>query len=476
MDDEEYLDVSVVCRVCLAQNGNVDIFEQYEEPDTFLSGYTVAEKIMAFACVEILIDDGLPRQICDGCLLQINLACKLKAQCEYADTTLRQICSEGTEDSTSFYVLTDADSNRQTSQEVIAVMQDGSASPMVASESCAPSIVAMDSKKEVQTDTEVQCAKAIRSNLKETPSANKENESFTFYQHQFVEFRGDRNYEEAKDDPEQHSDVEIKNTKVSWKCSDCGELFSRRNQLAAHAISMPGHRPFVCRHCGKAFIRPSSLREHEKRHSESKGFLCNSCGQFAPNRKLHYCTVVNDKTNKTFTCDICEKKFVSHVTLFTHKKRHSTHSKYQCSECQKMFFSRQELERHLRVHSNVRPFHCPEDGCTLTFFTQGELNRHTRYHKGIRRFCCDVCGQKFFESGHLLSHVRKHTGERPYVCKHCPRTFLDSSKLQRHMKGHMKPSRKERRKGTTKKYYETVDLSGHEVSLAETVIKTEPPG
>ena len=39
-------------------------------------------------------NDGLPSKICLGCLVLIDQAFELKAQCEYADSTLRQLCSE----------------------------------------------------------------------------------------------------------------------------------------------------------------------------------------------------------------------------------------------------------------------------------------------------------------------------------------------------------------------------------------------
>ncbi|KAE8742573.1 hypothetical protein FOCC_FOCC011867 [Frankliniella occidentalis] len=469
MTEEEYIDVAVVCRICLTQRGNVDIFEHHEEQDTdgLLVGYSVAERIMSFACIEVLIDDGLPNQICNGCLSQIDLACRLKVQCEYADATLRQICSEENVGNNTICFLTHGDNNGEVSRAVVKHTEDDLSTVIVGSECEVPIIVSMDSDQEGQTEIE------HFSNLMENQSANKENEiSLTSHQNKLVKSSNCFS-EEVEDHPDEHSDMKGKTFKMQSTCPDCGEYFPSRNQLAAHALSKPGHKPFVCGHCDKAFVRPSSLREHEKRHSGSQAFLCNNCGQFAPYKKLHYCTVVNDKTNKKYSCDVCDKKFVSHVTLFTHKKRHETQSKYQCSECHKLYFSRQELERHVRVHSNVRPFQCPENGCALTFFSQGELNRHTRYHKGIKRFSCDVCGKKFFESGHLSSHVRKHTGERPYICKHCPRKFLDSSKLQRHMKAHMKPPSKRSKTWATKENDETVNLIGYEVSLEDMRIKNE---
>ncbi len=53
MTEEKHMDVSIVCRICLVEKGNVNVFEHCEEQDRFLPGYSVADKIMSFACIEV---------------------------------------------------------------------------------------------------------------------------------------------------------------------------------------------------------------------------------------------------------------------------------------------------------------------------------------------------------------------------------------------------------------------------------------
>lgn len=53
MEVSEYLDIVAVCRICLAQQGNVNIFGKGKDMVKELHGYSVAECIMSFACVEV---------------------------------------------------------------------------------------------------------------------------------------------------------------------------------------------------------------------------------------------------------------------------------------------------------------------------------------------------------------------------------------------------------------------------------------
>lgn len=53
MDGPQYIQIPDVCRICMAERGNVSIFESNDKESEELLGYSVAERIMSFACVEV---------------------------------------------------------------------------------------------------------------------------------------------------------------------------------------------------------------------------------------------------------------------------------------------------------------------------------------------------------------------------------------------------------------------------------------
>lgn len=459
MDSSEYVNINAVCRICLSQRGCINVFENSESNSP---PNTVADRIMSFARIEVQKDDGLPDKICRDCLAEIDHAFNLKAQCEYADTALRQLCSEDQEADNVVCFLEEG-CNSETKGDLVQSFE----SPIIVdvptvdlTEDGSTVVTCIDHKPDLPSLMEACVSLDQMLDISQGPTV--ENDTTTTIVSTAPSDENERLDERIDSPPIRVHENEgneapplvlsrkvLKHVRPQFRskaCTDCGEQFTSMKELETHAAIYVEHKPFQCDTCRKSFRCARNLRDHEKRHKGKKSFLCSNCGQFATAKKNHYCTAQNDKLNKSFACDVCQKKFVSSTSLLTHKKRHAGVSKFQCSECEKLYFSRQELERHMRVHFNIRPFACPEEDCSLTFFSQGELNRHKRYHSGLKKFSCDLCGQKFFESGHLANHLRKHTGERPYTCRHCCKSFRDSSKLRRHSLIHLEPTSKRRKR------------------------------
>ena len=453
---EEYIDIDLICRICLAERGTVNIFGT-TKTEKSLHAYSIPDRIMSFACVEVLQDDGLPRSICFSCLTQIDQAFKLKAQCEYADATLREMISSEITDnillSTSSTVERNSDGN---AVKVLSISESSRMELDMPSDEDVNKSGLTDSMHENNCNDQVITVKTkVNTNYCSTLNNNSERLDLKADKENKLNYVSNStedslvvnriNSQAIEEETFLGSSPQKLKRQQSLYCADCGKLFLSTKLLEEHGIVHSSHRPFMCSRCGKSFLRLSNLREHEKRHSDLKRYLCSNCGQLATGKNYHYCKVITDKSKKSYPCNICDKKFVTQRTLTTHRKRHNNHSKFTCNECGKPFYSRQELERHLRVHFGIRPFICSEEECSLSFYSQGELNRHLRYHTGEKNFSCDLCNQRFFESGHLANHQKKHLGERSFKCSKCPKAFFDSSKLASHVKSHMRASKTSRK-------------------------------
>ncbi|KAL0275211.1 UNVERIFIED_CONTAM: hypothetical protein PYX00_003140 [Menopon gallinae] len=87
MDESEgqVVNFERICRLCLHEKRTLtDIFE----PTSDNNNYSIDQKIMACATIDLSKGDGLPSRICVKCLTSVNAAFDFRVQCENADKTL----------------------------------------------------------------------------------------------------------------------------------------------------------------------------------------------------------------------------------------------------------------------------------------------------------------------------------------------------------------------------------------------------
>ncbi|KAI9022648.1 hypothetical protein DFJ74DRAFT_670374 [Hyaloraphidium curvatum] len=208
------------------------------------------------------------------------------------------------------------------------------------------------------------------------------------------------------------------NKERPFRCTECGDLFPRSENLMLHWRTHTGERPYECdfEGCGKSFTTSGGLVKHGRIHSGERPHVCDFDG--------------------------CDKTFADLSNLVTHKRKHTGARPYQCEAegCGKRFRLSGKLVNHRRIHTGQRPFACDVGGCGKSFVQSGHLITHLRSHTGEKPYECyfEGCGRACTTSGNLVEHIRTHTGERPHVCtfQGCSKAFASSGTLKVHLRFH----------------------------------------
>lgn len=102
------------------------------------------------------------------------------------------------------------------------------------------------------------------------------------------------------------------------------------------------------------------MNTNETTESELK-FNCQKCGgKFAKERSLNIHIKLNKCTIKSFQCKICAKVFVRKKNLDCHMKTHAEPSDYSCKVCSEKFTQADKLAIHIQTqHEPSRKYLCP---------------------------------------------------------------------------------------------------------------------
>jgi uncharacterized Zn-finger protein len=135
--------------------------------------------------------------------------------------------------------------------------------------------------------------------------------------------------------------------------------------------------------CGKVFTRKGDLARHALVHTNIRAFECSTCSA----------------------------KFKLKGELKRHQATHTTTNEHVCKweNCGKTFSLKGNLDRHVKtVHLKERTAVCPVEGCGKSFTQSGDLTRHMAIHEDKRDFCCEECGTSFRQKAHLQAHILTH--------------------------------------------------------------------
>ncbi|XP_053234783.1 zinc finger protein with KRAB and SCAN domains 8-like [Podarcis raffonei] len=192
-----------------------------------------------------------------------------------------------------------------------------------------------------------------------------------------------------------------------YKCSFCGNSFTRTWDLLVHTRIHTGEAPYKCSYCGKSFSRGSLFREHVRTHTGERPYKCSHCGK-SFNRKRYLITHERIHTGENPPlCLYCGKSFSQRASLIAHERSHTGEIPYKCSHCDKSFSQKSKLVIHERTHTGETPFKCPE--CGKSFSQKGNLRTHMRIHTGEKPFKCLLCMKSFSQRAKLLVHEKMHT-------------------------------------------------------------------
>lgn len=134
-----------------------------------------------------------------------------------------------------------------------------------------------------------------------------------------------------------------------------------------------------------------------------------------------------------YTCDYCGEKIKFKKKFIEHLKIHK--SRYKCSDCESAFKSNRQLAKHsMDVHGvNIKlmPFSC--DVCDRRFDMRCSLQAHQLSHDDNARIhICKVCSAGFKSVGNLHRHEVTHVETRDFHCPECTKSFKTKLALKIH--------------------------------------------
>ncbi|XP_035278498.1 zinc finger protein 771-like [Anguilla anguilla] len=124
-----------------------------------------------------------------------------------------------------------------------------------------------------------------------------------------------------------------------FTCEECGYSTNSSYNLACHARTHTGERPYACAGCGLHFRTRSSLN----RHAQAQVCLRPAGGarRPAPGPKAEL---------RALECADCGYSTPNAYNLKVHRRLHSDERPYRCGSCDSTFRTQSHLYRHERCH------------------------------------------------------------------------------------------------------------------------------
>ena len=312
----------------------------------------------------------------------------------------------------------------------------------------------------------------------------------------------DYNSDENNDnDSDFDYDKEI--AKRKFKCTQCGDGFSKKRVLELHLKQM---HDMVLEKNGNLLKRDTVIDNDNENTKSHKMIQCKLCEVKSGSHNIHNRHMVNFHPEDTFFCKICPNrhKFANFATdlpkdqamqihnmihhgqtdpenpnkvlctlctkkkLFVIKKRikahvitvhYKEHAKNQCTICGKLFYQPCKLKEHMeKAHLKSKIHECKD--CGAKFETFGKYHYHMTNFHSKEQFICEECGKNFPNKLRLTEHMTSHL-DRTHVCEDCGLSFKTEKALQQHKLSHSDKSFKCTVPGCNKEFSGKAGVRSH---------------
>lgn len=132
-----------------------------------------------------------------------------------------------------------------------------------------------------------------------------------------------------------------------FPCEYCEKSFPTSSKLARHLTAHAGERPYPCKLCPKSFLLSHHLSRHLRSHGTggTGSYKCSDCENiFTTRDDLIYHSAVHATQN--LTCPLCKEQFEDLDSVTEHIKSHCDGEQFACDYCDLIFITEDKREEH----------------------------------------------------------------------------------------------------------------------------------
>lgn len=244
-----------------------------------------------------------------------------------------------------------------------------------------------------------------------------------------------------------------------FKCIECEEKYTLREDFVTHQKRAHGGQVFICKYCPEIFRDKHSVEKHQKDKHPDHNYDCTDCRKrFQSQASLDYHSR-NHNPELKLRCRYCNKKFNRIYHLTGHERRNHTFFRpYLCELCGKAFYAKLDLNIHKSIKHKDFGYKIVHKSKGLPKFTSltceiCDKSCHNKlvyedhmrqHHTKDRPYQCQYCYKKFSVKQYWRVHMKKHENckNNKKTCPHCDKIFVSTLSMQKHINNHFDPTKK----------------------------------